>query len=334
MNIQDRLLKIVSKLKKKADTYLSGQSFADEFNLSRAMLHKDINRIRSMGYKIDGTPSQGYILKKTPVDLCDLEFIQFRKSKLLGKKYFFLNKVDTTHIFAKNFARNNINDIGMDGTIVVSKCQSAAIGRMGRSWASPEGGLWLSVILRPKIPLYDLSKFGLAAAVCAVKTLSDYNIKANIKWPNDIIVNEKKIAGILMEASGETDSIDFLVLSIGINVNINISALPTEIQKQSTSTIKELCREINLNKFLAVFLLNLEEYYIDFPNNWSIIKKEFGRYDSVLNKEVTVSTGNKSLTGKAAGIDDDGHLILDSAEGLVNISSGEIKTKVKYVTGD
>jgi len=248
---------------------------------------------------------------------------------LFGKKYFFLDKIDSTHIFAKNFAKNNLNDIDLDGTIVVSKYQSAAIGRMGRSWTSPEGGLWLSVILRPKTPLYDLSKFGLAAAVCAVKTLKDYNLKANIKWPNDIIVNGKKIAGILMEASGEVDSIDFLVLSIGINANIDISTLPNEIQKYSTSTYNELGQEININKFLADFLLNLEKYYIEFPNNWRIIKKEFNRHDFIFNKEVTVSTGNKSLIGKAAGINDDGHLILDSAEGLVNISSGEIKTKVK-----
>jgi BirA family biotin operon repressor/biotin-[acetyl-CoA-carboxylase] ligase len=318
----ERQIEIIKTLQKGA---ASGESISKKFGISRTALWKDIKLLRDTGFEISGKASAGYSLIKQPAILNEIAFSLTRKTKNLGKKFILLKTASSTHDIAKKIASET-----KDGkTLIAALSQSQGKGRLGREWYSPEGGLWLSLILRPRIPIKDLPKIGLLCALAAVDTFKNFSVKASIKWPNDIIVNGKKIAGILLEASGEPDRIDYLIVSIGINLNMEIKALPDEVTQTSTTLKEILGKEVSSNHFLADFLLNFEILLDDLDNGWRKMTRLWPELDVLSGKKITAKSGIREITGVSRGINDDGHLVLATNQGDVSLVSGEITTKLK-----
>ena len=320
------LVKIVTLLKSHKSEYLSGQDLSDSLNLSRAAVWKHIKKLQSLGYKIDSKPKSGYkLIKKTdlllPWEICDgLE------TKFLGKRIYYFDVLDSTQNFAIELASKKIED----GTLVISEKQTHGRGRLDRNWVSPSGGIWLSLILHPKFEISVSTLFplitSLALAIAIEKTLK---IKPKLKWPNDLTINDKKVAGILVDASIESGMIDYLILGVGINFKIN----PLEIEKMIKHTANYygvtslLKKNENTNpiKLVQRFLLELEKLYqISLKKDLKYIIKEWTIRSSTIGKPISIKLPDEKVIGRALRIDNDGALVISNKGKTRRIIVGDI----------
>jgi len=180
------------------------------------------------------------------------------QTDFIGQEIYHFPEVTSTNDVAKELAIKGAKE----GTIVVAETQSRGRGRQGRKWVSPEGGIWFSLILRPKVDPEDALKLTLMTAAVVAKVISDmFRLKAEVKWPNDIVINKKKVCGILTETRTKGDIVDFVVIGVGINANINLDSFPKHLRKSLTSLREELKEDINRKRFLCALLEELEQCY-------------------------------------------------------------------------
>lgn len=253
-------------------------------------------------------------VKKTEAFLKKLDFDVVKKS-------FVFDDLDSTNSTAKNLAKAG----GAEGAVVIARTQSHGRGRFKRSWESPEGGLYLSLILRPSVPRQNTSLLSFVAALAVTKSINTYGVHATIKWPNDVRVNGRKIAGILLESEGEGSTITYVVVGIGINLAVDLKELSAEIQDKSTSLLNELHHPVDYHEFLKTFLMTFEHYYTIFQEQrYREIIDEWKANSDTLGKNVRVKTMTGILQGTAVDVDQSGFLLLWTA-------SGETK---KILSGD
>jgi BirA family biotin operon repressor/biotin-[acetyl-CoA-carboxylase] ligase len=239
----------------------------------------------------------------------------------LVKKLFVFDEVDSTNRIAKELALANAEE----GTIVISRTQHHGRGRFDRIWQSPEGGVYLSIILRPRKSTQKISLLPFVAALAITKTINLYGLNASIKWPNDTLVNGKKIAGILLESEIKEETIIYVVVGIGINLNIDIKDLSPDIQPKSTSIRHELGSPVDYHEFLRTFFIQFEKtYYLFVENLFERIIDEWKIHTDTLGKTIQVQTSTGTLQGIAFDIDPLGFLLLRT-------ENGEIK---KILSGD
>ncbi|WP_048055058.1 biotin--[acetyl-CoA-carboxylase] ligase [Thermococcus onnurineus] len=237
-------------------------------------------------------------------------------SEIIGRKIIHFHEVDSTNEYAKLIALDE-----REGTVVVADRQTAGKGRKGRTWASPEGGLWMSVILKPKAEPKHLSKLVFIGALAVVDTLWKFGIEAGIKWPNDVWVNGRKICGVLTEGRiGE-----FVILGIGLNVN---NDAPEELRKMATSMREFLGREVSLSEVFHALIRNLDHWYRLFLNGrYAEIISALKERSIVLGKEVKIIDDETELVGRAVDIDVDGALILETPKGRVRVLHGDVSLR-------
>jgi BirA family biotin operon repressor/biotin-[acetyl-CoA-carboxylase] ligase len=228
------------------------------------------------------------------------------------KKIFCFQSVDSTNRKAKDLAWAGAEE----GTVILAKSQDKGRGRFNRTWESPEGGLYLSLIVRPNVPPQHVSVLSLGAALAVAKTIEWYGLHATIKWPNDVRVNGKKIAGILLESELKGNAMSFVIIGIGVNVNIDASSFSSEIRAQSTSIVSELGVSVDHFSFLKKILIQLIEVYGWFNHGkYSRIINEWKTYSDTLGKKIQVQTSTESIHGTAEDIDSAGFLIVKTAQG-------------------
>jgi BirA family biotin operon repressor/biotin-[acetyl-CoA-carboxylase] ligase len=252
-----------------------------------------------------------------------------KKTVEFSKKYPFsfvkqllvFDELESTNSTAKEAGRTGVQE----GTVVLAKTQKKGRGRFDRIWQSPEGGVYLSMILKPKTPIEKTSLLPFVAALAVAQTINSYGLHATIKWPNDVLVQGKKIAGILLESETEGQTVSYVVVGIGINLNIDLSTLPSEIQAQSTAMIKEIGETIEYYQFLTTFFTQFDHYYQLFSTNqYEQIVKEWKNHSDTLGKQVRILTSTETLQGTAADIDSSGFLILKKKNGETKkITSGD-----------
>lgn len=232
------------------------------------------------------------------------------KGRRIGRKIEHFTEVDSTNDTAKKLAREG----AIAGTVVIADVQKAGRGRFGRSWSSPSGGVWLSVILRPDTDSDRLPLLPLVAGSAVANVLKGlYGIDAHVRWPNDVLIGDRKVAGILTEL---VDSV--IVLGIGINANIDLDALPAEVRKTATTLKAELKRAVSRTALLDRLFSELEDAYNRFNSGSAIVSC------STIKKRVKILTKGRELTGVAEAIDEAGTLILRLEDGsLERIISGE-----------
>jgi BirA family transcriptional regulator, biotin operon repressor / biotin---[acetyl-CoA-carboxylase] ligase len=228
------------------------------------------------------------------------------------KKPFVFDSVDSTNLSAKDLAKEGAEE----GTVVLAKVQRQGRGRFERRWESPEGGVYLSIILRPSVPPQKASLLPFVAALAVAKTINSYGVHATIKWPNDVRVKGKKIAGILLESEGEGPKIAYVVVGIGINLSVDLESLPTDLQTRSTSLHHELGHPVESHEFLQIFFMTFEHSYEVFKGQrYTEVIDEWKTHSDTLGKNVRVQTMAGTMQGTAVDIDQSGFLLLRTANG-------------------
>jgi BirA family transcriptional regulator, biotin operon repressor / biotin---[acetyl-CoA-carboxylase] ligase len=237
------------------------------------------------------------------------------------KNLLVFDDLDSTNSTAKELARDGAEE----GTIVIARTQNRGRGRFDRIWQSPEGGVYLSFILRPKISVEKTSLLPFVAALALTKTIESYGLHATIKWPNDVRVNGKKIAGILLESDVLGHSVNYVVVGIGMNLNIDMTHFSTDIQPRSTSILHEVGNSVDYHEFLQAFFIQFGSFYKLFgEQQYQRIIDEWKTYTDTLGKRVRVRTSTGTIQGTASDIDQSGFLLLRTEQGEIKkIMSGD-----------
>lgn len=313
--------KILKTLYEKKDEYVPLEHFVNETGKSPEIIENEFLNLEEEGYIINHS-KLGYRLIKTPNLLLPYEIKRGLKTNFIGHDIHYFNEVDSTNEVAKYLAEEGAED----GTVVVAEIQNKGKGRRGKTWISPPGGIWMSVILRPEIPPHRASQLTLVTGVVVAKTIKEeLNIDVGIKWPNDILIGKKKVCGILTEVNATLDKVNYLVVGIGIDMNVDVPMLPSDLQKGATSLKNELDTEINGAVLVQRFLLNFENTYNDFKDGkFPEILNEWRAMSSTIGTSVEVRTRGKRVQGYAVGINKEGILIIEMEDGsLRKMISGE-----------
>ena len=318
-------LKILSFLKAHRSEFLSGQDMSDILKISRVAVWKDIKKIRSLGYKIESKQNIGYRLVGSSNLPLPWEIIENLNTEFIGKRIYYFDKIDTTQNFATEIAtKDNEN-----GTVIIAKKQTSGRGRMKRKWKSPVGGIWMSIIIHPKFDVTYTTLVpiatSLALSLAIEKTLK---IKPELKWPNDVTLKGKKVAGMLIDTSILSNKIEYMILGIGINFKIKPNELKNSIKKTPnfygvTTLTKKNEKVLPL---IQQFLQELENVFqmID-SGRIKKIKNDWTERSSTIGKNISIITDMGNLHGKALKIDSDGGLIVSKGKNIQRILVGDIK---------
>ncbi|WP_261753284.1 biotin--[acetyl-CoA-carboxylase] ligase [Tenuibacillus multivorans] len=290
------------------DTYVSGQELSNMLNISRSAVWKHMNELKKDGYQIEGVTKKGYRIINSPNDLSASALQWDLKTDWLGQEIVYKEQVKSTQLVAHELAREDAKH----GTVVVAREQTEGRGRMRRYWDSKDGlGLWFSSIIRPMyIEPKRASQLTLVAAVAIADCLSKKGLDIKIKWPNDIFVGGRKLAGILTEMQAEQDFVQYIILGIGMNVNHEIEDLHDSIKEKATSLFLETREKMNLNHLLDQLLEELElKYEMFIEDGFHLFKEKWESYAYKIGEWLQVKTNN-TWDAKVIGIHEDGALIV------------------------
>ena len=240
----------------------------------------------------------------------------------IAKNVIAFDDISSTNFKAKELAQNGKEE----GTVVISRVQTKGRGRFDRKWESPDGGLYFSIVLRPQVETDKTTLLPLIAALSICETIIAFNrLSAVIKWPNDVRINGKKVAGILLESEADGNKIDFVILGIGINLNTDVTQLSPELKATSTSIAHEFNQSVDYYKFLKHLFLTLDKHYSIFLNqDINSILSEWKKHSDTLGRNVKVVTSSDETVGKAFDIDESGFLIIETDLGVhKKITSGD-----------
>jgi BirA family biotin operon repressor/biotin-[acetyl-CoA-carboxylase] ligase len=301
---------------------ISGERLAAQLGLSRAGVWKRVHRLKALGYAIEGSPRRGYRLLSVPDKLLPAEVLQGLQTHVLTGPVHYFETLDSTNNLAKELAARE----APEGTVVIAETQTGGRGRLGREWDSPPGvGLYVSVVLRPLLPPVELPQITLSTAVAAVRAIRRVTgVAPGIKWPNDLLLNGKKLGGILTEMETESDRIRHVVTGLGLNVNN--PNFPPELAGTAISLSQALGGSFSRVDLLQAWLEEFEKVYERFVNRgFAEILIEWKRYTITLGREVMVRQGPRLIFGQAVDVAIDGALLIHTPDGeTVRVTSGEI----------
>ena len=320
------LLKVLRFLKTHNTEYLSGQDLSDVLRISRVAVWKHIKKIQTLGYTVESKQKEGYKLTKNSRLLLPWEIISGLKTKTLGQQAYYFDTIEST----QNQALKIANDLTDEGTIIVAEKQTGGKGRSGRKWISPKGGIWFSIILHPKFDISNTTLFPIASSLALSNAIQKTcKITTELKWPNDLTIKGKKIAGMLVDASFESNRIENLILGVGINFDVNIKEIEKMLKKTpnyygitSLSDQKNKSTPIELTQS---FLLELEKVYKELNKNQ--IKKiiaEWTKKSSTVGKKIEFNTSDGKVKGEAIKLDNDGGLLIKDGQKIKKIIAGDI----------
>lgn len=307
--------------------FISGQKISEYIGCSRTAVWKHIEELRKDGYELEAVRRLGYRITKKPDKISGNEIQIGLKTKTMGRHIHFEESVTSTQKIAQTLANNGTPE----GTIVVADQQTSGRGRMAREWYSPSGtGIWMSMIVKPNIPVHATPQLTLLTAVAIVQAIEELTpIKPDIKWPNDILINGKKVVGILTELQAEADQVHSVIIGTGINVNQKCDDFPEALQQVATSFYIETGKHWERAEFIQTILMKFEDLYTLYLNNgFKPIKLLWESYAISLNKNMIARTLNGTVEGRAIGINDSGVLLLETNDGTVKeIYSADIEIK-------
>lgn len=310
--------------------YISGKILSKETGISTSGISKRIKTLRKYGYNIESRHRMGYRLAGETNLPLPWELTKVLDTLFVGKdKIIYRLTTDSTQNLAILLAEKNPNS---DGIVIIAGEQKSGRGRQNRKWLSPKGGIWLSVVLRPRISSLKITllPFAAALAVCdAIKKTTQ--LDAKLRWPNDVTISGKKVAGILIDISMEAERINYAVVGIGINANVDSSAITSYLEKgiKVTSLSDELSHKTNILDLTKVILERLEYYYMELkrcaPNT---IIEEWKKNSDILYQKVAVMQNNRTIQGIAADVNDDGSLLVRTNDcNNINVVASDIHVR-------
>ncbi|KMT22038.1 biotin--[acetyl-CoA-carboxylase] ligase [Clostridium cylindrosporum] len=316
---------IVLEYLKESMNYVSGEDMSRELGVSRTAIWKNIKKLKELGYNIESSSKKGYRLLESPDILTEGEIAPLLNTNYIGREIVYYEEIGSTNDEATLLAKKGAKE----GLVVLSSFQTKGRGRLQRNWVSSKGeAIAMSILLRPEIPPFMAPGITqvVALSVAAGLHLST-DLKFSIKWPNDIILNGKKVCGILTEMDGEIDSLNYIIVGIGINVNQ--AEIPDEISHKATSLKVELSKHIE-RKIIVSNILN------EFEKNYKVFKEdgiapfigELKKYSALIGKDVLISNPFKTFNGKVVDIDSEGYLVVEDEDGnLQSIVGGDISIR-------
>lgn len=316
--------KILKLLKENRGEYISGSEIGKNIDLSRTAVWKHIKGMREAGYEIDAVQNLGYSLLSSPDLLTQAEIGTGLRTKYIGKKVHAFSLTDSTNTKAFELALHG----APEGAVVVAEGQRKGKGRLGRKWESPKGvNIYASIVLRPRIAPPAASQLTLLAAIATARAIEKTaKILPDVKWPNDILIRGRKVAGILTEIDSEADIVNFIVIGIGIDVNMGRDSLPADVAKVATSLKEEMGKSFERVILIQELFRQMEKWYEVYKaEGFGPIITEWERLSIMAGKYIRVSFLKESKEGVALGLDTDGALLLRLPTGKIErIVAGDV----------
>ena len=320
------LVKVLKFLQTHNTEYLSGQDLSDVLRISRVAIWKHIKKIQDLGYTVESKQKLGYKLTENSDILFPWEVTSELKTKLIGQKVYYFDSIDST----QNQALKIANEPENNGAVIIAATQTGGKGRTGRKWISPKGGIWFSIILHPKFDISITTLFPIASSLALSKAIENtFEITPELKWPNDLTIKSKKIAGILVDAAFESNKIESLVLGVGINFNVDIKAIKKTLKDTpnfyGVSSLSEQNKKVKPIQLVQNFFVELEKIYelLNKKQTKKIIL-EWTKRSSTIGKNVEINTTDGKIKGKATKIDEDGALIISNKSKTYKVIAGDV----------
>jgi len=316
--------KVLETLYEKKGEYVPVEEISSQLEIPSSSVYEHIKSLINEGYTIECSNENEALLKEELTLILPHKLKDALNTSYIGKEIHYFREVDSTNEVAKRLAQEG----APEGTVVIAEQQREGRGRGGKPWISPIGGAWMSIILRPDTLPMNAPQLTFTAGVAAAKTIKEeYEIEVGIKWPNDILIEDKKVCGILTEISTERDSIDYIIAGIGIDANVDLELLPPELREETTSLKSVLEKEISRMMLVRKFLENFETMYNEFnQGNFQKILQKWRKYSKTIGSNVEIRKGTEIVQGEAVGVNREGALILELKNGsLRKIISGECR---------
>ncbi|HEY5231940.1 MAG TPA: biotin--[acetyl-CoA-carboxylase] ligase [Verrucomicrobiae bacterium] len=316
--------KILSALRANPDG-VSGTELAEQLKISRAAIWSRIEELRRAGFDISASPHFGYrIVGEPDALLADDLLAHLGKTKVIGRDIHVFKQTTSTNDVIEKLARDGVKE----GVVVFSESQTRGRGRLGRKWISlAHKGLWFSILLRPDLRPQETTQLTVASATALRRAIFlETNLQPEIKWPNDILIGGKKVAGILTELSAEPDKVRYVILGIGVDVNQDADEFLSELCKTATSLKIEAGETISRPELAAAILRELDFDYMRIcGGKFTAVADEWEENCVTIGKNVTVQIGGRKIRGRAESLDDDGALLLRTEHGhLERITGGDV----------
>ncbi|MCL5096413.1 MAG: biotin--[acetyl-CoA-carboxylase] ligase [Candidatus Omnitrophica bacterium] len=317
--------RILATLRDASPGAVSGAELSLQLGISRAAVWARIEELRALGYEISASPHRGYCLASSPDRLhADDLLARLGRVNVVGRDVRVFQETTSTNDIVEKLARDGVKE----GVVVFAESQTKGRGRLSRRWVSPPGkGLWFSVLLRPDLRPTEATQLMVAAATATARALrTEARCVPEIKWPNDVLLNGKKVAGILTEMSAELDHIKYLILGIGINANLDAGEFPVELRKTATSIKLETGESVDRPDLAVAILRELDQDYTRIRSGrFSAVADEWQRQCGTLGRQISIRIGDRLIQGCAESLDHDGALILRTQHGhLERIIGGDV----------
>jgi len=347
---------ILTALRNAGHGSVSGTELSQELGISRAAIWAHIEELRGLGYDIEAGPHLGYRLLNAPDALHADDLISRLDSstrgnraglaerprepgpatqkrpartpapppRIIGRDIRVFQETTSTNDVIEKLARDGVKE----GVVVFAECQTRGRGRLGRKWISPpHQGLWFSVLLRPDLLPQETTQLTVASATALVRAIRlATGLKAWIKWPNDIVMGGRKVAGILTELSAELDRVKYIILGIGVNANLGAGDFPPDLRKAATSLSMEAGRAISRPELATAILSELDDDYARVSSGlFGAVADEWEASCSILGRDVVIRVGDRQIRGRAESLGEDGALLLRTDHGhLERITGGDV----------
>lgn len=300
------------------NVFVPAETICNKLGITRTTVWKFVNVLRTLGYSIEASPKQGYALKKRSRSLYPYEIKRYLTTKVVGQEMHHFSQVQSTNALARQMIKE-VGDEIQPGTVLISETQNNGYGRMNRSWSSPEGGIWATIFLKPKLEVSESFVIMAAASIALAKTMKyECALSALINWPNDVYICDKKVAGTTLEVSAKNGIIDYCLVGIGVDANISVEKSFPELEDEVTSLSDELGQDIDRSKFFARFLAEFERrYQTILKGETAAILSEWRSLSNTLHRRVQIRTLHEGFEGEAMDITESGALIVHRDDGDV-----------------
>jgi BirA family transcriptional regulator, biotin operon repressor / biotin---[acetyl-CoA-carboxylase] ligase len=315
---------LLSLLEAEEGKYVSGEEISRKLNVSRTAVWKQVRKLESRGYTIEAVPRLGYRLTGRSARLSLTELLPKLTTRTFGRNLKLMDEVMSTQDELRKLAEEG----APEGTLVIAELQTKGRGRMGRSWHSPSGkGIWMSLLLRPQVPLQLTPQLTLLAAVALCRAIGRVvPIEIGIKWPNDLLVDGRKISGILLESAAEDERLRYIVVGTGISANLDEQDYPEELREKAVSLKMAAGHPVNREELIAAILDEFEKLYLFYQESgFAPIRALWEAHAVTLHKPAVLNTPQGRVEGIPVGLDDSGGLLVRLADDSIrSVYSAEV----------
>ncbi len=305
---------LLGLLESEPGEYVSGEEISRKLNVSRTAIWKQVRKLEAEGYEIEATPRLGYRLLGKPSRLTVQELLPKLNTRSFGRNLRLFDVVGSTQDELRTLAEQG----APEGTVVIAEQQTSGRGRMGRAWVSPAGkGVWMSLLLRPTVPLPLTPQLTLLAAVALSRAITRLvPLTIGIKWPNDLLVDGRKISGILLESAAEDERLRYVVVGLGISANLDAEDYPEELLEKAISLKMAAGQPVSRSELISAVLEQFEQLYaLYLEQGFAPIRALWEAHSVTLNRTVTLTTPQGAIEGVPRELDDMGGLRVELPDG-------------------